>query len=316
MIGRRRIRVAVAFVGFGCVGEELAGAFEDGGGLVEKNDWFERTGREFEKAVLGGFFFRPPIRRKVPEFGGVCGHGPFGEGKNGGADDGSDGTLGARVKFADGFDRVAKQLDADGARRFGRKKINDAAALRELAGHLDHFGARVADGAEVRDERVEADFIVGAERAREDFVTVVRAMAPKRGGNGRDDERSLSGGEAEERGGATFENVRVRTARVPRKRVKRGKYGDVAGVENVREEAESFRERFREFVGCDEKERGSAKLTGKVRGEQRLGGGLQTGKLDFCVAGAQGAERAFDSGKAQEAFQSFANYGKNHRMAL
>src|SRR5258707_15655395 len=108
MVGSRRVRVAVAFVGFRCVGEELPSAVEHGGGFVEENDWSERAGSEFEQAVLSRVLFWPPVRRKVPRFRRLGGHGPFGEGKNGGANDGSDGTPRARVKLAHGLDGFAE----------------------------------------------------------------------------------------------------------------------------------------------------------------------------------------------------------------
>ena len=95
--------------------------------------------------------------------------GPFGERKQRGADDGRDRALGARVEFADGFDGVAEEFDADGARRFGGEDVDDAAADGELAGEFDHFGAGVADGAEMEEEFVERSFDVawrGCERGR------------------------------------------------------------------------------------------------------------------------------------------------------
>src|SRR5438128_9373420 len=134
-----RVCVTVAFVGFRCVGEELTGGFEHRDGFVEKYDWFQRARRKFEETMLSGFFFWPPIRRKIPRFGRVGGNGPLRERKDSGANDGSDGALRARVKFANGLNGVAEQFDADGARRFRREKVHDTAALRELAGHLHHF---------------------------------------------------------------------------------------------------------------------------------------------------------------------------------
>src|SRR5882757_5333832 len=305
MVGSWRVRVTVAFVGFRCVGEELPNAFEDAGGFVEEDDWSERAGSEFEQAVLSRVLFWPPVRRKVPRFRRLGGHGPFGERKNGGANDGCDGALRARVKLADGFDGVAEQFDADGAWRFRRENIHDAAALRKLAGHFDHFRAGIADGTEVGDEGVEADFVVGFQRAGEDFVAIVGAITPERGGNRRDYEGRLPGGKAEERGGAAFQNIGVRTSRVPRQRIERRKNSDVACGKYRGEEAQSFGNRFGLFVGRDEEKCRSAQLARQIRRKKRFRGGLKSGKLDFRFARTQRAERAFHGGEAQQAFQTF-----------
>src|SRR2546421_12611929 len=77
MVGSRRVRMAMAFVRFRCVGEKLASVFEHGGGVVEENDRSERAGSEFEQAVLSRVLFWPPVRRKVPRFRRLGGHGPF-----------------------------------------------------------------------------------------------------------------------------------------------------------------------------------------------------------------------------------------------
>ena len=61
------------------------------------------------------------------------------------------GALGFGVEFADGFDFVAEELDADGTIGFGRVDVEDAAAARELAGHLDESICGVADAGEVRE---------------------------------------------------------------------------------------------------------------------------------------------------------------------
>ena len=78
-------------------------------------------------------------------------NGPLGEREQRGAHDRSDGALGARVEFADGFDGVAEEFDAHGALRFGGEEIDDAAAHCELAGEFDHFCAGVTDSGEVAD---------------------------------------------------------------------------------------------------------------------------------------------------------------------
>ena len=109
--------------------------------------------------------------------------GPFGEREQSCADDWGDRALGARVEFADGFDGVAEEFDADGALGFGGEDVDDAAANGELAGEFDHFGAGVADGAEMEEEIVERSFDVAGEGAGEGEVDVGILVAPEGGGD-------------------------------------------------------------------------------------------------------------------------------------
>ncbi len=79
-----------------------------------------------------------------------------------------DRSLRAGIEFADGFDGVAEEFDANGPGRFRGEDIDDTAADGELAGEVDHFGACVADGAEMGDQVVERNFGVAASvRARD-----------------------------------------------------------------------------------------------------------------------------------------------------
>ncbi len=228
----RGVGLAVAIVIFFRGGEMFFDGFVEGMRLVEKN---ERTKGAFSQLKQGGLLFLSRGAEERMRFpggfaswfkAGGAGHGPLGERQHGGANYRSDGALGTGVEFADGLDSVAEEFDADGALRFGREKIHDAAANRELAGEFDHFGAGVADGGEMSDEFFVRNFGVFAEGARERQIEVGIVVAPERGDDRGDDERDLAVGETEEGGGAAFENVRVRALRFPRESVEGGEDGD------------------------------------------------------------------------------------------
>ena len=68
------------------------------------------------------------------------------------------------IEFADGFDLVAEEFDAHGAIGLGRVDVEDAAAARELAGHLDEVHLRVADAGEVVGEHLDVDFFAAAQQ--------------------------------------------------------------------------------------------------------------------------------------------------------
>ena len=73
-------------------------------------------------------------------------------------------ALGLGVEFADGFDFVAEELDADGAVGFRRVDVEDSAAARELAGHFHQVHLRVANAGEVAGEYFEIEFFAAAQR--------------------------------------------------------------------------------------------------------------------------------------------------------
>ena len=64
------------------------------------------------------------------------------------------GALRLGIEAADGFDLVAEEVDADGAVHLRRVDVEDAAAKRDLAGHLDDVDAGVADGEQMLDQHV------------------------------------------------------------------------------------------------------------------------------------------------------------------
>src|SRR5207253_3139368 len=97
-----------------------------------------------------------------------------------------DGALCARVEFADRLDRVAEEFDTNRAWRLRGENVDDAAADRELARHLDHLGSRVADRSDVSDEFFERDFCVCGQSAGERKVDVGILIAPEGGAYRRD----------------------------------------------------------------------------------------------------------------------------------
>ncbi len=78
--------------------------------------------------------------------------GIFGQRQQRGLRDFHHGALGLDIESSDGFDQVAKQLDADRLGRFGRENIQDAAAQRIFADHFHRVALFVADAFQVRQQ--------------------------------------------------------------------------------------------------------------------------------------------------------------------
>ena len=121
-------------------------------------------------------------------------------------------------------------------------------------------------------------------------------------------------GEAEERGGAALEDVGVGALRLPGERVECGKRCDAAerAGENAGEETERFGERFGAAVGFGDEVGGAAEFVRDVGGDEGFGYVVQAGERDVVAAGTQGGERRVHRGMAQDAFESFADGGKDH----
>jgi hypothetical protein len=166
----RGVGLAVALVILGGGIEMLAGCFAEVDGLIEEDERLERTLGKFKER--GGACFpaaaNPAGGFPVQDFVAAgSGDAPLGERKNGGFDDGSDGTLGAGIKFANALDGVAEKFETNGTRCFGRENVDDAATNSELAREVDHFGAGITGAGEMSDEFLVRDFRVFGESARE-----------------------------------------------------------------------------------------------------------------------------------------------------
>ena len=139
-------------VGSGDGGEELP-AGEDGGFAGAGADVGEELGglfAAFEGCACGAGAGEAGVDGGEEFFG----DGGFGEREEQGVVEGGAAALGFGVEFADGFDLVAEEVDADGAVHLGGVDVEDAAAEGDLAGHLDDVDFGVADGEEVLDEHV------------------------------------------------------------------------------------------------------------------------------------------------------------------
>ncbi len=97
-----------------------------------------------------------------------------------------DGPLRVDVEAPDRFDQIAEQFDAHGLRIFGRKNIENAAAQRVIADHLNRFAPLIPDAFEMRDEIFQRDLFIHAQRQRELTVKFGGFRPQQSGCNGSD----------------------------------------------------------------------------------------------------------------------------------
>jgi len=183
-VGREKERVpGEGGGGFFGAGEEALDGVVEGLGLVEDHQRAIGEIEECAGARLEARGFELPARRGAGKrklaFGGVGGGlnvetlkevattGELGERREDEPDARADGALRGGVELAEGFDGVAEELEADGARVFGGENVHNAAADGELAGHFDSFMAGIADSGEVFEQVVERHLGVAFESAGE-----------------------------------------------------------------------------------------------------------------------------------------------------
>ena len=122
--------------------EILRAGFAEICGLVEKKNWLQRAFGEFAEAQRCRNLSFRQSSQWIPNRWAACAGSradSIRERKDRGADDGRDGALRARIKFADTFDRVAQKFDTNGPRSFGRENVDNPAANGKLAREFDHF---------------------------------------------------------------------------------------------------------------------------------------------------------------------------------
>ena len=153
------------------------------------------------------------------------------------------------IEFADGFNFVAEELDADGAVGFGRVDVENSAAARELAGHLDEVHLRVADAGEMRGEDFDVDFFAALEGDGEAGIVIEIEELESGGLDGSDEDIDGAGGELPQGGGALLLHVGVRREIFKGKHVVGGKADDAGGIDGAGELASGLEERLQRFGG-------------------------------------------------------------------
>ena len=200
------------------------------------------------------------------------------------------GTLRLGVETADGLDLVAEEFDAHGAVHLRRVGVEDAAAQRDLAGHLDHIDARVADREQVLDQHLGQDLFAAPEAQREGGVVVARKEPHAGRFDRRNDEARGSGGDLPQRSGAGFENLGMRGEIFKGQNIVRGQAQDGVGGERAGQLAGGEDGRVQLLGGLVVGHQNQARRVGGANEEwkiQRARGEGEAGDASSPAAGAQ-----------------------------
>ncbi len=188
-------------------------------------------------------------------------------------------SLRAGIELADRLHFVAEQLDAHRAVGLGRINIQNAAAQRIFAGHLDHIHGDITHRVEVGHERFGIDGLRLAQGSRQFRVILRRAQADGRRRNRRDHDGGRARGNLPQRGGAFFLKFRMGREILKRQHVARRKPDDGVGLGASAQLAERGQHRNQLFgsaiVGNNDDQRPGSGLLQQNQ-QQRLGGGGQS----------------------------------------
>ena len=246
-----------------------------------------------------------------------CAAGKFREREKSGALDGIRRTLRAGIERANGFDRVAEKLDADGLRSFGREDVNDAAAHGELAGHFAGDLFVVAGAGEEVEKFAVRDFLIALDAAGELAIKFGFAHAPQGRLDGRDHQVGIAVGESPERDGAVFGNFGVRRAIVVGQDFEAGKMHDaMAGLagDGAVKPAKRLDERFGTLIRFDEEDGGATEFGGCEGRDESFRGIGEAVEAHFAPAAAQRLDCFFYDGLATDPREKLRYQGQNHAL--
>ena len=228
-------------------------------------------------------------------------------------------ALGFRIELGDGLDLVAEELDADGTVVLRRVDVEDSAAARELAGHLDEVHLGVADRGEMAGENFDVDFFAAAKGDGETGVILAIEEAKRGCFNGCDEDVDGAGGEFPQGCGTLLLHVGMGREILEREHVVGGQADDTRGIDGAGELASGFQHGFERFGGLvvsdDEDDRlaGGARHEGNVEG---AGGGSQSGDTSSPRIQAQVPDYAFKTRGVLQLRKNFADKREDHECLV
>ena len=229
--------------------------------------------------------------------------------------DGTHRTLRIGVELAQGLDGIAEKFQAHGAFRFGWEYVYNSTSYRELPRHFHHVVQFVADAPEMRNQVVQRDTFFARERPRLRRVKCRVGKPHARSGNGRDHHSNLSGGISPQGNGTSFEDLSVRGNVLPGQRIDCREDSHAGGLlprEGAVEELQRCRERLRARARRDQHDHRSAKFSGDLAGDQRLGRIREPRQALARGSLAKRGNCRFERGVAADRRQRFRNRWENH----
>ncbi len=219
------------------------------------------------------------------------------------------------IELANGVGFVAEELDTERAVGFRRVHVEDAAANRVLARHLDYVGGGVPDGVEMREEGIEIEGFATTDGAGEAGVVVAGAQADGCRCHGRDDDGCRTGSDLPQSRGALFLEFRVRREILEGKHVASGE-GDnglrIAGGSEFTEAAEDRQEIFHRAVVVDDEDERASGSALKKHEQQGFRRGREAGDTHAPRALLEVGGNTREGGELFYVHEEFADERQKH----
>ena len=223
------------------------------------------------------------------------------------------------VKLADGLDLVAKELDAHRPVRFRRVDIEDAAATREMAGHLHQVHARVTNAGQVRGEHFNVDFFPAAKRYGKTRIVVAIEEAQRCRLDGRNQDGNRAGDKLPQSGRTLLLHVGVRREVFKRENVVRGQAHNLSGIECSGKVASSPQHGLKGFGGLVVRDHHHHRLAGSTSQQWNVdcaGGRSKSGDTPTPRTKAEMPSYALKRGGVLQFRKNIADERENHAPSV
>ena len=224
-----------------------------------------------------------------------------------------------RIEAPDGFDLIAEELHAHGPVHLRAIHIDDAAAHRDLPGHLDDVHTRVPDRKQMFEQHLRDVLFALAQLERERSVVLTPKQPHAGRFHGRDDEPRLPAGDLPQRGRAPLLYFAVRGKILEGQDIVRGQPQHLMGLERTGEVAGREHGRVQRLGGVvigDQHQRRSLPRAHEVG---QIQGARGRGKPGDTAATRAPGQVATHTRKRLGAFQirnQLADEGKNHATSV
>ncbi len=229
------------------------------------------------------------------------------------------GALGFDVKAADGLDQVAEQLDADGLGRLGREDVEDAAAQRVFADHLDRLALLVADAFQMRQQVFERNLLAHSQRESELPVEFGRLRAEQSRSHRCNGNGSFARSQTPQADRALLGDLVVRREALRRKYVdgrNRLRTREIGGHKNIEECFHQLAQRVGFLITVHQDQEiplGGLPEQNQVQSFGR-GGEARERKAGVRIA-SKPADHVLKRGVAAERLKEVANSGMRHKSS-
>ena len=223
------------------------------------------------------------------------------------------------IEFADGFNLIAEEIEAHGAIHLRRIDVENAAAARELARHLDDIHLRVADALQMRRQHLDVDFFTAPQDLRQSGIIRAIEEAHTCCLDRRNYNRHTCCCNLPQYGCALFQHIGVGRKIFEWEHVMRGQPDDAFAFDGARQlgrGAEHLHERFGSLVIGNQHDDGRLRSLGKIGEIERPAGRRKSRHTTAPGTKVQMPSHTFKTRGVLQVRKRLADKGENHASTI